>query len=62
MSERMKMISAIGLAAMAGLGTGQADIPREYEPAKESAAHRKLRLKRRIKRHMQRKSRKANRL
>ncbi len=61
MSDKMKLITGIGLAAMAGQLMGHAYPEPIYEETKESQKHKEYRAERRNKRRMQKKSKKANR-
>jgi glycerol kinase len=61
MSERTKLISALGLASIAAMSLGQ-DLPLpRWEKSEETKEHKEYRAERQAKRKMQRKSRKANR-
>jgi len=57
-ASKMNLIFAVDLAAMT---MGKAYPAPRYEPVKETQIHKRLRMERRKKREMRRKSKKANR-
>lgn len=61
MSDRINLITAIGLAGIAGSLMGHAYPRPDYSPPEETRAHKEYRAERRNKKRLQNKSKKANR-
>lgn len=61
MSDKMSLISAMGLAGIAGSLIGTSQPRQDYTPPEESSTHKQYRAERRNKKRLRNKSKKANR-